>query len=228
MKDIKNELFGSPEQAEERRNELKKEIKDELAGTPEEIEERRQLLMKDIKNELFGSPEQAEERRNALKKEIKDEMQETPEETEAKRSALKQELKDELKEEMKAQPEEKPAQEETTAKESDKGNGADVNVVPIVFAASQAANEPVAKPAPETPAPEEEETDDEMEEFVKKPWKVICPNCFKQLKTGVGSKHQCCPTCNKVFEIQKAVRLKEGDPENNEQPNETKENEAKD
>ncbi len=133
-------------------------------------------------------------------------------------AALKESLKRELKEELMAQimeemmmaaeyekaPEqpakteekEEPKQAVAEAKEEpakvEEEKDSDVNVTPIVA--------PII-------ASDDEEEEEEVDPITEQEWEVTCPSCSKPVKTQTGSLYHRCPSCQKVFELQKQTKV---------------------
>ena len=105
------------------------------------------------------------------------------------REELREEIKKELLEEMTGKSE--PAKAEEAKSEAAKTEDKDVMVAPMVIAGDD----------------ENDEDDGYDKDVADKEWSVKCPACSKPVKTKVGSVYHRCPTCDKVFEMQKVTKV---------------------
>ena len=105
------------------------------------------------------------------------------------REELREEIKKELLEEMTGKSE--PAKAEGAKSEAAKTEDKDVMVAPMVIAGDD----------------ENDEDDGYDKDVAEKEWSVKCPACSKPVKTKVGSVYHRCPTCDKVFEMQKVTKV---------------------
>ena len=55
----------------------------------------------------------------------------------------------------------------------------------------------------------DEEDEEEEDSFLEQEWEVSCPTCSKVVKTQPGSLYHRCPSCQKVFELQKQTKTVE-------------------